>query len=229
MFMAKNKGGQTKFCCNFRYLNAVEIKDANSIPRIDESLSKLVDAKFFTKLDLRSAFWQVPIRKHYREKTASACELELLQWKTLPFGQCNATATFQRLMAQALTNVLKKYGDLIMCYVDDVVFTTPTLESHIESLDEVFYCMKQASLKCKPSKCEVLRGSLKYLDKHGVRPDPEAVEAVLTWKAPKIVTQLMSFLGLAIYYQEIIKGYADKINHLQQLMRNKGKRGSGLF
>ena len=62
-----------------------------------------------------------------------------------------------------------------MCYVDDVVIATPTLEDHIERLDEVFTCMKQAGLKCKPSKCEILRDSIKYLgrlvDQHGVRPD----------------------------------------------------------
>ena len=57
--MAKKRGGQLRFCCNFRYLNAVTIKDAYPIPRIDESLSKLGDAKFFTTLDLISAFWQV--------------------------------------------------------------------------------------------------------------------------------------------------------------------------
>ena len=56
--MAKKKGGQLRFCCDFRYLNAVTIKDAYPIPRIDESLSKLGDAKFFTTLDLGSAFWQ---------------------------------------------------------------------------------------------------------------------------------------------------------------------------
>ena len=74
--------------------------------------------------------------------------------------------------------------------------------------------MKQAGLKCKPSKCEILRDSIKYLgrlvDKHGVRPDPEAVEAVLTWKAPKTDTQLMSFLGFANYYREFIKGMLTK-------------------
>ena len=84
-----------------------------------------------------------------------------------------------------------------MCYVDDVVIATPTLEDRIERLDEVFTCMKQADLKCKPSKYEILRDSIKYLgrlvDKHRVRPDPEADEAVLTWKAPKTDTQLMSF------------------------------------
>ena len=76
-----------------------------------------------------------------------------------------------------------------MCYVDDVVIATPTLEYHLERLDEIFTCMKQAGLKCKPCKCEILRDSVKYLGrlvgKHGVRLDSEAVEAVLTWKAPK--------------------------------------------
>ena len=209
-------------------MNAVTIKDAYPIPRIDESLSKLGDAKFFTTLDLGSAFWQVPLRKKDREKTGFACELGLYQWKRMPFGLCNATATFQRLMAQALTRVTKKYGNLVMCYVDDVVIATPTLEDPIDRLDEVFGCMKRAGLKCKPSKCEILRDSIKYLgrmvDRHGVRPDPEAVEAVLTWKAPRTDTQLLSFLGFANYYREFIKGYADKVYPMQKLMRNKGKK-----
>ena len=147
----------------------------------------------------------------------------------MPLGLCNATATFQRLMALALTSVTKKYyGNLIMCYVDDVVIATPTLEDRIERLDEVFTCMKQAGLKCKPSKYEILRDSIKYLgrlvDKPRVRPDPEAVEAVLTWKALKTDTQLMRFFGFANYYREFVKGYADKIYPMQQLMRNKGKK-----
>ena len=131
-------------------------------------------------------------------------------------------------MAQALTRVTKKYGNLVMCYVDDVVIATPTLEDHIDRLDEVFGCMKRAGLKCKPSKCEILRDSIKYLgimvDRHGVRPDPEAVEAVLTWKAPRTDTQLLSFLGFANYYREFIKGHADKVYPMQKLMRNKGKK-----
>ena len=146
----------------------------------------------------------------------------------MPFGLCNATATFQRLMAHALIGVTKKYGNLVMCYMDDVVIATPTLEDHIERLDEVFECMKRSGLKCKPSKCEILKDSIKYLgrmvDRHGIRPDPDAVEAVLTWKSPKTEHQLMSFLGFANYYREFIKGYADKIYTMQQLMSHKGKK-----
>ena len=90
-----------------------------------------------------------------------------------------------------------------MCHVDDVVIATPTLEDHKDQLDKVFGCMKRADLKCKPSKCEILRDSIKYLGRmvvrHGVRPFPEAVGAVLTWKAHRTDTQLMSFLGFANY------------------------------
>ena len=226
--MAKKKGDQLRFCCDFRYLNSVTVKDAYPIPRIDESLSKLGNAKFFTSLDLGSAFWQVPLRKQDRDKTGFACELGLFQWKRMPFGLCNATATFQRLMAHVLIGVTKKYGNLVMCYVDDVVLATPTLEDHIERLDEVFGCMKRPGLKCKPSKCEILKDSIKYLgrmvDRHGIRPDPDAVEAVLTWKSPKTEHQLMSFLGFANYYREFIMGYADKVYPMQQLMRHKGKK-----
>ena len=88
--------------------------------------------------------------------------------------------------------------------------------------------MKQADLKCKRSKCEILKE--KYLgrlvDKHGFKPDSEAVEAVLTWKAPKTDMQLRSFLGFANKYREFIKGYADKIYPMQQLMRIEVKKFS---
>ena len=129
---------------------------------------------------------------------------------------CATPRLFQRLMAQALTRVTKKYVNIVMCYVDDVVIATPTLEEHIDRLDKVFSCMKRAGLKCKPSKCEILWGSIKYLermvDRHGVRPDPEAVEAVLTWKGTRTDTQLISLLAFTNYYREFIKGYAHKVD-----------------
>ena len=87
---------------------------------------------------------------------------------------------------------------------------------------------EEVRTKCKPSKCEILKDSIKYLgrmvDRHGIRPDPDAVEAVLTWKSSKTEHQLMSFLCFVNYYKEFIKGYADKVYPMQQLMRHKGKK-----
>ena len=79
------ESGQLMFGCNIRYSNAVTIKDAYPIPHIDESLSRLGDAKFFTILDSGSLFWQVPLRKQDREPTAFTYELGLFQWKKNAF------------------------------------------------------------------------------------------------------------------------------------------------
>ena len=123
----------------------------------------LGDAKFFTNLDLGSTYCQVLLRKKDREKIGFACELGLYQWKRMLFGLCNATATFQRLMAQALASVTKKYKKLVTCFLDDVVIATTTLADHIERLDEIFDCMMRAG-----SKCEILRHSIKYLGRRWI-------------------------------------------------------------
>ena len=133
----------------------------------------------------------------------------------MPFGLCNA----HTLMAHTLIGVTKKYGNLVICYVEYVVIATTTLEDYIERLYEGFACKKMSGLKCKPSKCEIPKDSIEYLremaDRHGIRPDPDAVEAVLIWKSPKTEHQLMGLLGFANYYSEFIKGYADKVYPMQ--------------
>ena len=90
--MVKKKNGELRFCCDFRPLNAVSIKDAYPLPRIDESLSRLGKAKIYTSIDLAWAFWQIPVRKADRQKTAFACELGLFECRRMPFG-----VTFQLL------------------------------------------------------------------------------------------------------------------------------------
>ena len=200
-------------------MTAVTIMDAYPIPLV-------YGCKFFYVV----GFWlcvllSAPQKTRQRED-------RLFQWKRMPFALYNATATFQRLVAQAITNVNKKYDNLIMCYIDEVVIATTTLNDHIRRLDEVFSCMKQAGLKCSPSKSETLRDSIKFLgrlvDKNVFRPDPEAVEVFLTWKSPKTDTQLMSFLGFANCYREFIKGYADKTCPMQRLTLEEGKKKARL-
>ncbi|XP_063720237.1 uncharacterized protein LOC134846775 [Symsagittifera roscoffensis] len=110
-----------------------------------------------------------------------------------------------------------------MCYVDDLVIATPTLADHIDRLDEVFHCMNRAGLKCKPSKFENLRDSIKHLgrmvDKHGVKPDPDAVEDVM--EGPQNGPTAHEFPGIAHFYHEFINRNADKVYPMQQLMCNK--------
>ena len=97
--MVKKKNGELWFCCDFRPLHEVTIKDAYPLPRTEESLARLGKAKIYTSFHLARAFWQIPVRKTHRQKTDFACELGRFEWRRMPFGMCNASATFQRAIA----------------------------------------------------------------------------------------------------------------------------------
>ena len=99
--MVKKKNGELRFSCDFRTLNAVIIKDTYPLPRIDESISRLGEAKIYTSIDLAWASCQIPVRKTDRQKTAFASELGFFEWRRMPFGMCNASATSQRAIARA--------------------------------------------------------------------------------------------------------------------------------
>ena len=206
--MVKKKNGELRFCCDFRPLNEVTIKDAYSLPRIDESMARLGKAKIYTSIDLAWVFWQIPVRKADRHKTAFACELGLFEWRRMPFGMCNASATFQRAIARALRNIVNCEGSMVMAYIDDIVIATETVEDHMARLREVFECLREAGFKMRVAKCDFMKSEIKYLGRvvsaEGVKPDPKAVAKLRDWEIPRNKTEMQSFLGFANYYREFI-------------------------
>ena len=133
---------------------------------------------------------------------------------------CAMLQPHSKLISPAPTKLTKMYDNLIIRYVADVVIATPASEYHIKRLDEQFECTKMVSLNCKVSAKYVG----KMVDKHVIRPDRDAVEAVLTWKSSNSKQKMMIFLGFAKFYRETLKGYADKVYSMQQLMSHKGKK-----
>ena len=99
------KDGSLQFCIDYRRLNVVTRKDVYPLPWIDDTLETLVGSHWFTTLDLLSSYWQVEVAKEDREKTAFCTQEGLFEFKVLPFGLCNAPATFQRLMNLILAGV----------------------------------------------------------------------------------------------------------------------------
>ena len=92
--LIKKSDGSTRFCVDYRRLNDITKKDAYAIPRIEDSVNTLAGARWFSTLDLTSGFWQVELDDTAKEKTAFTTWSGLFQWKVMPFGLCNAPATF---------------------------------------------------------------------------------------------------------------------------------------
>ena len=205
--VVKKKNGVLRFCCDFRPLNEVTIKDAYPLPRMDESLSRLGKAKIYTSIDLAWAFWQIPVRKADRHKTAFACELGLFEWRRMPFGMCNASATFQRAIARALQKIVNREGSIVMAYIDDIVIATETVEDHMVRLREVFECLREVGFKMRVGN-EIMKSEIKYLGRvvsaEGVKPDPKAAAKLRDWEIPRNKTEMQSFLGFANYYRKFI-------------------------
>ena len=221
--MVKKKSGELRFCCDFRPLNDVTVKDAFPLPRIDESLSRIANAKIFTSIDLAWAFWQIPLKKRDRRKTAFACELGLFEWRRMPFGLCNASATFQRSITRALQKIQQRHGSVVMAYIDDIVIATETIEDHLERIREVFECLREAGFKTRAEKCDFMRTETKYLGRvvsaEGIKPDPAAVSKIKEWMPPRNKEELQSFLGFANYYRDFIPFHAAKVQPMQELLR----------
>ncbi|XP_041958650.1 uncharacterized protein cuzd1.1 [Alosa sapidissima] len=177
-----------RFCCDYRKLNSVTLKDAYPLPRVEESLDALGKAKLFSSLDLTAGYFQVAVHEDDQEKTAVTTPFGLYQWTRMPFGLCNAPASFQRLMEVVLGDLA---FDVLLIYLDDVLVFSSDFDSHCEKLDLVFSRLKEHGLKLKPSKCFLLKTEVKFLghivSAAGVQVDMEKVKALQDWPTPKNV------------------------------------------
>ncbi|XP_039505665.1 uncharacterized protein LOC120461506 [Pimephales promelas] len=227
--LVQKKTGAWRFCVDYRKLNSVTKKDAFPLPRIEDSLTSLTQAAWYSTLDLASGYWQVQVDDRDREKTAFTTPFGLFEWDRMPFGLCNAPATFQRLMQRCLGGQLV---DSTLVYLDDVIVFSPDFHTHLHHLEGVFRAMEKYGLKLRPEKCQLLRKEVQFLGHRvsavGISPDPEKVAAVQGWEPPRTVRQVRSFLGFVGYYRRFIKGFSGLAKPLNQLLAGTGRaRGKG--
>ena len=148
--LVTKKDGSVRFCVDYRKINSCTRKDAYPLPRVSECLDTLAGAKWFSTLDLTSGYWQVPMAEQDKHKTAFTVGGGLYQFKVLPFGLCNAPATFERLMEMVLNGLQWKQ---CLVYLDDFIVFGSFFDTALENLSIVFDCLRTAGLTLKPKKC----------------------------------------------------------------------------
>ena len=130
--LVRKKDGNLRFCINLHKLNSHTIKDAYSLPRIEESLDCLNGANVFTLLDLKSGYWQVMMSEESMPYTAFMVgPLEFFECIRMPFGLTNAPTTFQRLMESCLGELHLQY---CIIYLDDIIIFSKNPADHIKRL-----------------------------------------------------------------------------------------------
>lgn len=220
--LVRKKDGTMRFCVDYRKLNTITKKDVYPLPRIDDALDQLSAMKYFSTLDLASGYWQVKMGEESREKTAFTTPGRLFEFIVMPFGLCNAPATFQRLMESILEGLI---GKACMVYLDDILVFGQTLDEHLENLVKVFERLKKAGLRLKPKKCHFLQPQVEYLgyvvSAEGVSADPKKVQAIWEYAIPGNVKSLKTFLGLASYYRRFIPNFARIAHPLHSLTRKE--------
>ena len=219
--------GAIRLCVDYRRLNSKSHKDAYPLPRIEDALEVMKGAKYFCSLDLAHGFHQVRMAEEDIEKTAFRVGTGgLYEYVKMPFGLCNAPATFMRLMD-------KVFGDvnfqLVLIYMDDILAFGNSFDQMMERLELVLERLIQYKLKVKPDKCHWFKEELCFLghkvsDK-GISPDPGKLSAVEDWQRPTTDTELRSFLGLAGYYRRFVKGYSKTAAPLHAILAGRKTQG----
>lgn len=209
---AKDPKDAWRVCVDLRSLNRITIDDAEPIPACSEIISRLgaVNAKFFSRLDMKSGFLQLMLSEDSKEKTAFQSPVGLFQFKRVCYGLCTATQSFSRLMQIILADF--QNDPRVSFYVDDLLIATSTSNEMWDLLEKVFDKLKQADIKMGPAKCTFFVPELVFLGHvisgTGIKPDPAKIKSVEDFPVPTSVKQLQSFLGFVNYLRVFVPNMA---------------------
>jgi hypothetical protein len=194
---------------DYRELNSITIKDRTPLPLTADMIPTLQEARVFSKLDLRNAYYLIRIRPGDEHKAAFRTHLGLFEPLVMMFGLCNAPAAFQRRITQVLRPFL---GESALVYLDDILVYSRDAATHTKHVREILSALLEARLFVKLSKCSFHQSEVAFLGflvgSGGLRADPSKIRAVNRWEPPKSKSELQSFLGFANFYRVFVEGYS---------------------
>ena len=208
--LVQKKDGTLRFCIDFRWLNAHTKKDSYPIPKCPDTIESLVGARYFSTIDLKSGFWQVKVSEESRQYTAfTVGSMGVYEFLHMPYGLCNAPATFQCLMQNCLGELNLLFT---MVYLDDVIVYSKMPEDHLTRLQAIFDCFTHHGLKLKPSKCHFFKEEISYLGHEisakGMLPGQKGVKEIACMGPPMMYTGIRKFIRAVGYFHRFIKNFA---------------------
>ncbi|KAJ9529315.1 hypothetical protein QJQ45_007999 [Haematococcus lacustris] len=228
VLFVRKKDNTFRMCVDYRPLNRITVKNKYPLPRVDNLLDRLHGATVFSKIDLRQGYHQIRIAPEDIPKTAFRTRYGHFEFTVLPFGLCNAPATFQRLMNDIFR---KELDDCVIVYLDDILIFSRNQQEHAQHLRRVLDLLQEHKLYAKLSKCEFGLDNTEFLghiiSSAGIACDPAKVAAVETWPVPTTVHDVRSFLGLANFYRRFIKNFSDIAAPLTALTQADGHDKQG--
>lgn len=222
ILFVKKKDGSRRMVIDYRGLNRITIKNKYPLPRIDELLDQLGNARVLSKLDLMSGYHQIRIKASDTHKTAFRTRYGHYEFQVLPFGLTNAPATFMRLMNDVFRPLL---DTCVVVFLDDILIYSPDEGTHAQHLRQVLGLLREHKLYAKRSKCEFFLPELEFLGHivgaKGIRTDPKKLKAIQDWPTPANTTDVRAFHGLASYYRKFIRHFSEIAAPLTSLTGTK--------
>ena len=220
----KKKDGSLRLCIDYRQLNQATIGNQYRLPRIDELFDQLHGTRVYSKVDLRSGYHQLRVRENDVSKTAFRTRYGHYEFLVMPFGLTNAPAAFMDLMNRVFSPYLDKF---VIVFIDDILVYSDSLEQHAEHLRTVLQILRERQLYAKFSKCKFWLDKVAFLghviSAEGISVDPQKIKAIVNWKPPTKVYEVLSFLGLAGYCRKFVEGFSKIATPLTNLLKKYQK------
>lgn len=207
ILLIKKRDGSFRFIVDYRKLNQITKQDNYPLPNLEQAIQMVGGHRYYSKLDLRSGYFQIPIREADKHKTAFITVHGLYEFNVLAQGLKNSPPTFQRIMA----NLLLPCKKFALVYLDDILIYSSSFQQHLEHLNQVLAILNRHKFQLSPHKCELVKTSIDYLghtiNAQGIKPLQDRIEKILAIPQPTSLNAANAFIGAIGWYRKFIKDF----------------------
>ncbi|UYV84812.1 K02A2.6-like, partial [Cordylochernes scorpioides] len=222
MVVVKKPSGKYRICIDPRELNKWVLREHYTLPAPENILAEIPKAKFYSVLDAKSAFWQVPLSENTSKYLVMSTPFGRYRFLRLPFGISSAPEIFQKIMHKIFCDIPN-----VVCYIDDLLIWGNSIvcvcEDHNSTLKKVLDLARESRLKLTLNKLQMATGVVKYLghtiSQEGILPDQDKVRVIQNMQIPKNKQEFQRILGTVTYLAKFIPDLSSNTSNMRNLLK----------